>query len=730
MRKKTGAIALLFAVLLLSGCGNPLRPDQYGSAPDSVLQSERTAGTLVQDLPVIPEHMVNETMFQFFYWNSYPGLFADIADDNSSMRAMAEDLAASGITAAWLPPAAKAMEATSGVGYSVYDFWDLGEFEQKGARETRYGTREDLDDALSVFLDLGVKTYFDVVFNHRMGADANEWVQRNSGDWIITPTYYDFAGRDAHYTPQRWGQLFHDFSWNWQAFNGTDYYGESEDTIRVHRHANGGPDPVLFDGKLWPQTYGTAYLMGNDVDYWYRPDGETFVIRDEMKAWGEWIINDVGFNGFRMDAIAHVDSGFTAEWINHVQANTNEDIFFVGEAWVGDVGGYLDSVNTPYLRAFDFSLRNDFVQLSSGNKDMRFWGGIVNSQHADRAVTFVDNHDTSRDGNDYNQPQVERFKNQAYAYMLMREQGVPTVFARDWDEFNMSHTLRRLVEARRFFAYGAGHENSSNTSEVYTYVREGLSDVAGTGLVLLVSGRDWGGQESFWINSRQPNTEFYDYTSNVSGTVTSNAQGYANFPVRMTESEGWSVWVPVSDQILPPPTGWEQAYFRGTPNDWGTSTMDRIENGIWEITADFRGQSNPRFKIDRYGDWTENYPEQDFMIDQAGEYRITFHEDGHYIDAVLIGDNGGGEDQITLRMTVDVGEGNSVFFTGSADELSNWGTGIEGIWSSGNVWELTINDPGAFDWKTRIGPSGGSGQGWETGGNHSHHNLHPAHQGW
>lgn len=558
-------------------------------------------GLQASELPQIPPQQVNNTMYQAFYWDAYPGLWANLP-------AMAAPLAERGITSMWLPPAAKGMNGTFSVGYDVYDFWDLGEFNQKGTTATRYGTRQQLQQALSALDQLGIQAYFDVVFNHRMGADAQEHIPGFGLAW----TEYHLQGRQAHYTQQNWGYLWHDFDWNWTAFNGSDNQ--------------------LYPGKWWGNTFHFPYLMGEDVDY------NRFEVQQEMKAWGEWIINSVGFSGFRMDAIAHVDTDFTRDWINHVQWATSEDVFFVAEAWVSDINGYLDAVNTPHLRAFDFNLREDFVALSSGSKDMRWWGGLVNSQHRDRAVTFVDNHDTSRAGNPYGMPQVINYKNQAYAYILLREHGVPTVFARDYDEFGMAPTLDKLIEARRYFAYGPGHEYSGNTEAVYAYVREGLSTVPGTGLVMLISGRNWGGQQSFTINSHQPNTTFYDYTGNVSGTVTTNAQGYGSFPVTMTESTGWSVWVPQSN-----------------------------------------GGTQPG--------------------------------------------------SITLRMTKDVGYGFSLFFTGSSAELTNWGGGIEGTWTSGHVWEVTIPDPGNFEWKTRKGPTGGSGQDWESGSNHNQSNLHPSFHG-
>ena len=134
----------------------------------SELQGEIEFTTFTADTPEINEIDVNETMYQAFYWNAYEGLWSDIAD-NSDDYVDAKHLAEVGITSMWLPPAAKADGGTSSVGYNVYDFWDLGEFDQHGAVETRYGIRGELEDAIGQLDDLGIDAYFDVVFNHRMG---------------------------------------------------------------------------------------------------------------------------------------------------------------------------------------------------------------------------------------------------------------------------------------------------------------------------------------------------------------------------------------------------------------------------------------------------------------------------------------------------------------------------------------------------------------------------------
>ena len=78
----------------------------------------------------------NGVMMQYFHWY-YPG--GGILWDEVALRV--EELAAAGITALWLPPAYKGTSQHD-VGYGVYDLYDLGEFDQKGAVSTKYGLKD------------------------------------------------------------------------------------------------------------------------------------------------------------------------------------------------------------------------------------------------------------------------------------------------------------------------------------------------------------------------------------------------------------------------------------------------------------------------------------------------------------------------------------------------------------------------------------------------------------
>lgn len=50
----------------------------------------------------------------------------------------------------------------------------MGEFDQKGAVKTKWGTKEELQSLTKKAKELGVGIYFDAVLNHKAGADRKE----------------------------------------------------------------------------------------------------------------------------------------------------------------------------------------------------------------------------------------------------------------------------------------------------------------------------------------------------------------------------------------------------------------------------------------------------------------------------------------------------------------------------------------------------------------------------
>jgi glycosidase len=79
--------------------------------------------------------------------------------------------------------------------------------------------------------------------------------------------------------------------------------------------------------------------------------------------------------------------------------------------------------------------------------------------------------------------------------------------------------------------------------------------------------------------------------------------------------------------------------FRGTANGWVSTSLENVSGNNFQTCQTF-GSDNPRFKIDRFGDWSENYPAGDYTISPDKSYQIMFNSDTHNITATQVSDCG------------------------------------------------------------------------------------------
>ena len=168
--------------------------------------------------------MKNGVMMQYFEWNlpNDGKLWVHLKEDAKHLHDI-------GITSVWIPPAYKADEQQD-EGYAVYDLYDLGEFDQKGTVRTKYGTRHELEEAVTALHENGIAVYLDTVMNQKTGADYTEKFMacevdpENREQVIGAPvevegwTGYSFPGRGDKYSP---------FKWHWYHFSGTDQVYET-----------------------------------------------------------------------------------------------------------------------------------------------------------------------------------------------------------------------------------------------------------------------------------------------------------------------------------------------------------------------------------------------------------------------------------------------------------------------------------------------------------------------
>ncbi len=51
-------------------------------------------------------------------------------------------------------------------------------------------------------------------------------------------------------------------------------------------------------------------------------------VANEMKKWGTWYAKELNLDGFRLDAVKHIDHEYLRDWVNHVEtANRERNVY-------------------------------------------------------------------------------------------------------------------------------------------------------------------------------------------------------------------------------------------------------------------------------------------------------------------------------------------------------------------------------------------------------------------
>lgn len=445
-----------------------------------------------------------------------------------------------GFTSIWLPPAYKGINGGYSIGYDVYDLYDLGEFDQKGTIATKYGTKEQYLECVHALQQAGLRVMVDIVLNHKAGGDETEKIKvvkvnpdnRNkviSGPMEIeVNTKFTFPGRNKKYS---------EFIWDYQCFTGVDQVNENEEET-IYKILNG-------NGELWQDVVGNEkgnydYLMFDDIDY------RNPAVREEVIRWGKWYYDQLKFDAIRMDAVKHMPPDFVAEWVQKIREHAGKDLFAVAEYWSP---GFLDllenyiSATHGSMAMFDCSLQSNFHYASkrSNNYDMReIFNQTLVQANPELAVTVVSNHDT--------QPLqalesvVEAwFKPLAYALILLRVDGYPSVFypdlygasykdkGRDGQEYEIwlpkIKELEGLLMARRLYAYGHQRDYFDHNNCI-GFTREGDNDH--TGCAVILSNGD-AGFKDMEMGKRYAGRTFVDILGNRQDEIKIDDNGFAEF---------------------------------------------------------------------------------------------------------------------------------------------------------------------------------------------------------
>ena len=596
---------------------------------------------------------VNGTMMQYFEWNlpSDGSLWNQVAEQ-------ADELAETGFTALWLPPAYKG-SGTLDVGYGVYDLYDLGEFDQKGTVRTKYGTKKQYVNAIDYLHANGIHAYADIVLNHKGNADGKEtvkatekaWDNRNysmSGETTIEAwTVFNFPGR---------GNTYSSFKWDASCFDAVDYDQKTGKTAIY-----------LFSGKYWDwrvddENSNYDYLMYADVDF----DSQKVV--NELKSWGKWYVETANLDGFRLDAVKHIKYPFFSDWLSYLRSATGKELFTVGEFWSGDLWKlqqYIQETNRS-LSLFDVPLHNHMAEASKSNGyyDM---GSILNGTLVANdpvlAVTFVENHDT-QPGQSLSSYVLDWFKPLAYTLILTREGGYPCVFYGDYYGLqnkengcgdSQQKEIDKIMKARTACAYGAQHDYFDH-NDIVGWTREGDSSHPNSGLASIITDGP-GGTKRMYVGTQHAGETWYDITGHVSGTVTIDSEGCGVFAVN-----GGSNSIYVSTKIGAPSTNTKNdnsvtIYYK---TSWSTPYAHySVGNGSWTEV--------PGVKMTKVGN---GYYKITVPMGSATEVKMCFNDGSNSWD------NNGNSNYSFRNGTYTLRDGEAIYGeTPSAEELNSGGSG-------------------------------------------------------
>ncbi|KAI8032661.1 hypothetical protein LOK49_LG01G03681 [Camellia lanceoleosa] len=200
---------------------------------------------------------------------------------------------------------------------------------------------------------------------------------------------------------------------------------------------------------------GDIFHAAPNIDH-----SQDFVRRD-IKEWLNWLRNDIGFDGWRLDFVRGFSGGYVKEYIE-----ASNPAFAIGEYWdslayeggnlcynqdahrqrivnwINATGGTSSAFDVTTKGILHSALHNQYWRLIDPQGKptgvMGWWPS--------RAVTFLENHDTGSTQGHWPFPRDKLA--QGYAYILTHP-GTPVIFYDHFYDFGLRDIINELIEARR-----------------------------------------------------------------------------------------------------------------------------------------------------------------------------------------------------------------------------------------------------------------------------------------
>lgn len=366
-------------------------------------------------------------MLQGFYWDS----FSDTQWTN--LESQADELSEF-FKLIWIPQSGNCGSGNS-MGYN-----DLYWFNNY---TSTFGNEQQLRSMISTFKSKGLGTIADVVINHRSSM---------AGTWMSFPE---------------------------ETYKGVTYTMGAAD---ICSNDDGGKTAAQAEVKPTGQTD-----TGDDFDGARDLDHNSANVQAMVKAYLDFLLNDLGYTGFRYDMVKGYAPEFTG--IYNTAANPQ---YSVGEYWdgVSQIKSWIDGTTANGAKqsaAFDFPLKYLLRDCCNSSSNWSTLGGscLANDMYYRRyAVTFVDNHDTYGRGND---GEVKANILAANAFILAAP-GTPCVFLPHWKEYKQD--IKQMIYARNM----AGINNESTFETMNRTASQYAIKVNGTdgkSVVVIMGSTSW-----------------------------------------------------------------------------------------------------------------------------------------------------------------------------------------------------------------------------------------------
>ncbi|MFJ3170473.1 pullulanase-type alpha-1,6-glucosidase [Streptomyces roseus] len=310
-----------------------------------------------------------------------------------------------GTTAIWMAPIFKnqpvqgkgAGEVSAGYhGYWITDFTQV---------DPHFGTNADLERLIDKAHAKGMKVFFDVITNHT--ADVVDYREQS----------YSYLSKGAFPYLTKDGVPFEDSDYadgkrtfprvDTGSFPRTPFVPDAKKNLKAPAWLN---DPTMYhnrgDSTFAGESSDQGDFFGLDDLWTERPE----VVSGMEKIYEKWV-KDFSIDGFRIDTVKHVNTGFWTQWATaldkYAAQRGRKNFFMFGEVYSADT-----AVTSPYVTqgrldaTLDFPLQDAIRAYASQGAGAPRLGSVLADDYrytTDKAnayeqVTFLGNHDMGRFG--------------------------------------------------------------------------------------------------------------------------------------------------------------------------------------------------------------------------------------------------------------------------------------------------------------------------------------------